>query len=116
MCDCQFCRYVKDPSGLDIIMETDNLLIFDDDRPHDKNQPMHRIAMTKKHLSTAERFSDEDAGIMGELFQAAYDICRRFGMEADGVWIRSLMAKERPFEMNHFHCHIEGSRPLPKLF
>lgn len=115
MSDCLFCKYAAGEANVCKIFENQTVLIFDDDRPHPVSAPMHLLAISKRHISTAAPFTQEDQRVIGEIFWAVNQLVNDLGLTADGVTVRGLVGKKRGFDQNHLHLHVEYGVPLQEI-
>lgn len=115
MPDCLFCQYTVEQCGIHKLLEDSNVLIFEDDRPHPADAPMHLIAIPKRHIQSSAPFSLEDQAVIGEIFESVNRLVKDLDLTEDGVTVRGLIGKKRGFHQNHLHFHVECNIPLQKI-
>jgi len=109
MTECVFCKIVRGEIPAKKVLETDEVLAFDDINPA---APVHVVVVPKKHIATLNDAGDSDARVLGALLLAAKGVADAKGLSQDGY--RSVIntmpgAGQVVF---HVHMHVVGGREL----
>jgi histidine triad (HIT) family protein len=107
--NCVFCRIVGGEIPAKKVLETDEVLAFDDINPV---APVHVVVVPKKHIATLNDASEDDARTLGALLLAAKRIAAEKGLARDGYrTVVNTMAGAGQVVM-HVHVHVFGGRAL----
>lgn len=112
MSDCIFCRIIAGEIPADVVYENDDVLVFKDLNPQ---APVHMLAIPKKHIPTINDVEDEDAVLMGRLFQAAKVVAKDAGVSEGGYRTAMNCGVDAGQVVFHVHMHILAGRPLRSL-
>lgn len=109
MTDCLFCKMIAGDITPDTVYEDDDVLAFRDINPQ---APTHVIVVPKRHISTINDLTGDDAALVGKLFLAAKKVAEQDGIAEDGY--RTVMncnagAGQSVF---HIHLHVLGGRGM----
>lgn len=109
MADCLFCKMVAGEITPDTVYENDDVLAFRDINPQ---APTHVLVVPKRHISTINDLTPDDAELVGKLYLAAQQVAAGDGIAEEGY--RTLMncnagAGQSVF---HIHLHVLGGRPM----
>ncbi len=109
MVDCLFCKMVAGDITPDTVFEDDDVLAFRDINPQ---APTHVLVVPKRHISTINDLSPDDAALVGKLYLAAQQVAAQDGIAEEGY--RTVMncnvgAGQSVF---HIHLHVLGGRPM----
>ena len=107
--DCIFCKIVSGDIKGDIVFENDSVLAFRDLNPQ---APNHILIIPKKHLSTLNDFSEDDALTFGLMGQAAKKIAQELGDEATDYRVVVNCGEEAGQTVFHTHMHFLSGRPF----
>ena len=77
MADCLFCSIAAGGIPSDVVLETDDVVAFNDINPA---APTHVLVIPKRHVASAAELGPEDAGLLSALFEAA----ARVGRDLEG--------------------------------
>ncbi len=109
MSDCLFCKMISGEITPDTVYEDDDVLAFRDLHPQ---APTHVLVIPKRHISTINDLTGDDAVLVGKLFLAAKQVAQQDGIEEVGY--RTVMncnagAGQSVF---HIHLHVLGGRAM----
>jgi histidine triad (HIT) family protein len=109
MADCLFCKMVAGEITPDTVYEDEDVLAFRDINPQ---APTHVLVVPKRHISTINDLTPDDAELVGKLYLAAQQVAAKDGVAEEGY--RTLMncnagAGQSVF---HIHLHVLGGRPM----
>lgn len=109
MSDCLFCKMVAGTIKPDVVYEDDAVLAFRDINPQ---APTHVLVVPKRHISTINDLTGEDAELVGRLYLGAKKVAEQEGIAAEGY--RTVMncnaaAGQTVF---HLHLHVLGGRNM----
>ena len=107
--DCIFCKIVRGEIPAKKVLETDEVLAFDDINPA---APVHVVVVPKKHIATLNDAADEDKRHLGALLLAAKRVAASKGLSRDGyrAVINTLPGAGQV--VFHVHMHVIGGRSL----
>jgi len=108
MNDCLFCKMVAGEIQPAVVYENDHVLAFRDIRPQ---APTHVLIIPKKHVSTLDDLTPEDAALAAELLFAARRVAELEGL-ADGYRTVINCRANAGQEVYHLHLHLLGGRRL----
>jgi histidine triad (HIT) family protein len=109
MPDCVFCRIVRGEIPAKKVVETDDVLAFDDVSPV---APVHVIVVPKKHIATLNDAADAEAVILGGLLLGAKSAAAKKGLSEKGYrTVINTMAGAGQ-AVFHVHVHVMGGRPF----
>lgn len=107
--DCVFCRIVRGEIPAKKVLETRDVLAFDDIQPA---APVHVIVVPKKHIATLNDAGEADALLLGALLLAAKDAAAAKGLSSAGYrTVINTMAGAGQVVL-HAHLHVIGGREL----
>ncbi len=101
MSDCLFCKIVAKQIPAKLVLETDDVLAFEDINPQ---APIHVLVIPKKHIATGNDLADEDAPLAGKLLVVAAKIAKARGFDERG-W-RAVLNVNRDARQAVFHLHL----------
>ncbi|MBR7059458.1 MAG: histidine triad nucleotide-binding protein [Neisseriaceae bacterium] len=104
MTDCLFCKIIAGEIPSQKVYEDENMLAFKDIRP---SAPVHILLIPKKHISSLQDLSNEDADLMGKLMLAVPKIATENGL-ANGFKTQINTGVGGGQEVFHLHIHIMG--------
>lgn len=106
MADCLFCSIVAGAIPADVVLETDDVLAFNDINPA---APTHVLVIPKRHIASAAEIESTDANLLAALFGAAAEI----GSAIDGGWrLVTNVGPDAGQSVFHLHFHVLGGRAL----
>jgi histidine triad (HIT) family protein len=91
----------------DVVYEDDDVLAFRDLSPQ---APVHNLVIPKRHISTLNDLSVEDAELMGKLFLTAQKIAVQEGIDQQGYRTVVNCNKDAGQTVFHIHMHVLGGR------
>jgi len=101
--DCVFCKIVRGEIPAQVVLETENVLVFKDINPQ---APVHLLAIPKQHVERLEELHD----LAGQLVSAASRAAADQGLENYRLVLN--MGKDAGQEVPHLHFHIIGGRKM----
>jgi len=109
MKDCLFCRFVAGEIPTETVFASDTVFAFNDIDPR---APQHVLIIPKKHIATLNDISEDDAGIIGEMFLAAKQIAAERKIDASGYRTVFNCNADGGQEVFHLHLHLLGGRKM----
>jgi histidine triad (HIT) family protein len=109
--DCLFCRIVAGGIPADLVLETDDAIVFRDIAPQ---APVHLLAVPRRHIPSIAAVTPDDWSTLGALVEAA----NRAGQDAlgdRGYRIATNVGEEAGQSVFHLHLHIMGGATLGSL-
>ena len=105
--DCIFCRIADKTIPSDIVYEDDEILAFKDVNPQ---SPLHLLFIPKKHISSVNEVSSEDAEVIGRIILKIRDMAKEAGVSESGYRIVMNCNEDAGQEVFHLHVHLLGGR------
>jgi len=109
MSTCLFCRLIARERPASIVYEDDLMVAIDDVNPQ---APMHVLVIPRRHISTLNDLTDDDAGLVGAMIQRAVLIARDRGYADRGYRTVFNCNREAGQSVFHIHLHVLGGRRL----
>lgn len=109
MDDCIFCRIVRGEIPAQRVLEDGDILAFEDVRPQ---APVHVLIVPRRHRSTPNDLTEEEAGLAGRMILVAARIARERGIAEDGYRLIVNCNRHGGQEVPHLHLHLLGGAPL----
>lgn len=107
--DCLFCKIVKGEVPSQKLLETDDLLAFQDIRP---TAPVHALLIPKKHIPSEHDISPEDVELIGRLHLAVHQLAEQLGVAKNGYRVVTNVGFHGQQTVPHLHYHLVGGRQL----
>lgn len=103
--DCIFCKIARKEITTNLILETDDYVVFNDLNPQ---APVHVLIIPKKHI---ESLSDVKApDISAKLIEGVQKVVKKLGIDDYRVVVNT--GAEAGQTVFHLHFHILGGRPM----
>lgn len=98
MDDCIFCQIIKGEKSADIVLETDEIVVFPDITPH---APVHLLIVPKKHIQDIREADNET-------WSQIKDVAVRLGQERELEGYRLVHNAGDAAIVPHLHVHFMG--------
>lgn len=109
MSDCLFCKFVSGEIYPQTVYEDDDVLAFRDINPQ---APCHVLIIPKKHISTLNDLTEEDAELVGKLYLAAAKVAKQEGIDEAGYRTVMNCNEQAGQTVFHIHLHLLGGRRM----
>ncbi len=109
MSDCIFCKIVDGTIPATKLYEDEFVLAFKDLYPA---APHHFLVIPKKHISTVNDLSDEDALVFGKLALTAAKLAKEHGFAQAGYRLVMNCNSDGGQTVYHIHMHVLAGRQL----
>ena len=109
MDDCLFCKMIAGEIEPDVVYEDDDVLAFRDINPQ---APIHILIIPKRHISTLNDLTPQDAGLMGKLYLAAGKIAEQEGVAEKGYRTLVNCNEDGGQVVFHIHMHLMAGRRM----
>ncbi|MCG7864789.1 MAG: histidine triad nucleotide-binding protein [gamma proteobacterium symbiont of Stewartia floridana] len=109
MSDCLFCKFVSGEISPQTVYEDDDVLAFRDINPQ---APCHVLIIPKKHISTLNDLTEEDAELVGKLYLAAAKVAKQEGIDEAGYRTVMNCNEQAGQTVFHIHLHLLGGRRM----
>lgn len=108
--NCIFCKIVKGEIPSKFLLETDDVVAFNDISPQ---APTHVLIIPKEHVKDISKFSasKEDRALLGTLFQQAAELALKLKLE-NGFRLVVNTGDEGGQTVHHLHLHLIGGRQM----
>lgn len=108
MSDCLFCKIASGEIPSTTVYEDDMIRVFKDLEPQ---APEHVLLIPKKHISSLDAATEEDAEILAHLLLKVKDIAAELGMDG-GYRLVNNCGEDGGQTVQHLHFHLLGKRKL----
>lgn len=107
--ECIFCRIVARTAPATIIYEDDEIIAFDDLYP---KAPQHKLIIPKKHIATANDFTEQEAGLLAKMMLTAQALAKSLEIAQSGYRLLINCNQDGRQVVYHLHLHLIGGRLL----
>src|SRR3972149_5022616 len=105
--DCLFCRIAAGEIQSDRVFEDEAVIVFRDINPR---APTHVLAITRRHIPSADDLTDADGDLLGALFSALQKVAADAGLR--GYRIVTNVGPESGQSVFPLHFPLLGGRPM----
>lgn len=98
---CIFCKIAAGELPADIYYEDEEVIAFRDIHPV---APTHLLIIPRRHIATANEFTEEDSALIGKLSVTAARIAHELRVDRNGY--RMVMNCNRDAGQTVFHVHL----------
>ena|SRR5215472_9547720 len=106
--NCLFCKIAAGDIPSSIVYQDEHVVAFRDINPV---APQHILFIPRRHLSSMEDLTSEDAQLLIRIFMAAKQIAHEFGLE-QGYRFLTNVGPDAGQSVAHLHFHLLGGRKL----
>ena len=103
--DCIFCKIANGDFNTEFILETEDIVAFNDINPQ---APTHILVIPKNHYDNLNEIDDAD--LLGKLLKAVQTVTQKIGLSEYRTIINT--GKEAGQTVFHIHIHIIGGTKL----
>lgn len=107
--DCLFCKIVQGEIPAEVVYEDDQLLAFQDIQPQ---APTHLLIIPRRHISTINDTSDQDASLLGNMLLKAKKLAQDTGLADAGYRLVFNINSGGGQTVYHIHLHLLGGRQM----
>ena len=107
--DCLFCKIANGTIPGEIVYQDDDVIAFRDISPH---APQHHLIIPRKHISTINDFTEEEAELFGKLGLAAKKLAKQLGVDESGYRVVMNCNEDGGQTVFHVHMHFLAGRSL----
>lgn len=110
MAETIFSKIIRKEIPAKIVFESDTVLAFHDIHP---KAPVHILIIPKIEIPSAREINGrEHAQLLGDLFDAANQIAKDFGVEENGFRLIFNCGPDGGQEVYHLHMHLLAGKKL----
>lgn len=109
MSESIFTKIINREIPAEIVYEDDLVIAFNDISP---KAPVHILVVPKKHISTINDATEEDAELLGKVILTAAKIAKNLGIAERGYRIVVNCNVEGGQSVYHIHFHLLGGKQL----
>ncbi|MFD3157587.1 histidine triad nucleotide-binding protein [Haloimpatiens sp. FM7330] len=109
MNDCIFCKIIKGEIPSNKVYEDDKILVFKDIEPQ---APVHILIIPKKHITSLNELSKDDAQIIAHVFMKVQELARELGVSENGYRVVTNCGVDGGQTVEHVHFHMLAGRNL----
>ena len=107
--DCIFCKIASGEMGTSFVVETENVVAFDDIAPQ---APCHVLVIPRKHVQSVQHLEKDQGELWTEMLEVAQIAAKKKGVETSGYRVVSNSGPDANQEVLHLHIHVLGGRRL----
>ncbi|MFT2097788.1 histidine triad nucleotide-binding protein [Marinomonas sp. 2405UD66-6] len=107
--DCLFCKIVNGEIPATVLYEDDDVIAFEDIMPQ---APTHFLVIPKRHISTLNDLTDDDAAVVGKLQITAAKVAKQKGISEEGYRVAMNCNEMGGQTVYHIHMHVLGGRQM----
>ncbi len=107
--DCLFCKLVNGDIPATILYQDDDVIAFEDIAPQ---APTHFLVIPKKHITTLNDITLEDAPVIGKLPLVAAQVAKEKSIAEDGYRVVMNCNEMGGQTVYHIHMHVLGGRNM----
>lgn len=107
--NCIFCRIAAREIPADIVWENDEVMAF---RDIDPVTPTHVLVIPKRHIQSTMDLTEEDEGLLLDIFRATTEVARLEGVESSGIRILTNIGSDAGQDVLHMHFHVLGGERM----
>jgi len=105
---CIFCKIIDGSIPSNKVYEDDQILAFYDVNPQ---APVHVLVIPKKHISSVNELTDDNACIVSSIFAKIPEIAKKCSLE-NGYRVITNCGADACQSVQHLHFHILGGKQL----
>jgi len=109
MSECLFCKIVKGDINLSKVMETENVLAFNDINPQ---APVHVLVIPKVHISSITKVQKEHSALISDMMQVINEVAKKTGIVESGFRVVVNHGENAGQAVPHLHFHVLGGRKM----
>lgn len=109
MSNCIFCKIIDGDIPSQKVYEDDDVFAFKD---LNAQAPLHVLIIPKKHISSINALTADDAETVGKLYLAAKKIATDAGYADDGYRVVMNCGEAAGQTVFHIHLHLLAGRSL----
>ena len=105
--NCIFCQIANGNMSAKVVHEDQDIIAFRDINPQ---APTHILVIPKKHISTINDISSDDAELIGKITLTAKEIAKKEGFSERGYRLVFNCNRDGGQQVYHIHLHLLGGR------
>ncbi len=105
---CLFCSIAEGEIPSTKVYEDETVLAFRDVAPQ---APVHILVIPKVHISSVDRITQENSGLIAHIFEVIPQIARKEGLK-NGYRVVSNSGPDAGQSVPHLHFHILAGKTL----
>lgn len=110
--DCIFCKIASGSLGTAFVVESENVVAFDDIAPV---TPAHVLVVPKRHIESLRDLQAFDNGLWAEILDVVQQAAAAKGITESGFRVVTNAGPDSGQEVAHLHLHVMGGRKLGPL-
>lgn len=103
MDECIFCKITKGEIGADVVLETENVVAFNDIRP---SAEIHILIVPKRHIKDFEEIKPQDSKLISEMIEVAQKVIEMKNPKN----YRVIINGRGYLEVDHLHWHLQAGK------
>lgn len=110
--DCIFCKIAAGELGTTFVVETDNVVSFDDITPR---APTHVQVIPRRHVESVRELTGDDGALWAEMLEVANQVAVERGIDKTGYRLVTNAGADAGQEVFHLHIHVLGGGKLGRI-
>lgn len=102
--NCSFCQIINGEKPANFAYRNENVVAFHDIRPE---APVHILIVPRKHIRSINDLTEEDRGVVAEMFYVARDLAKEKGTDK-GYKLLFNVERGGGQLIWHVHLHLIG--------
>ena len=107
--DCIFCKIAGGELGTTFVVDSENVVAFDDISPAAK---VHVQVIPKRHIESVRDLKGDDTALWAEMLDVANQVAVAKGIGKSGFRLVTNAGKDSGQEVFHLHLHVIGGERL----
>ena len=107
--NCLFCKMVSGEIKPSLVYDDADVMAFNDINPQ---APLHALVIPKRHITTLNDTTADDASLLGKLITTATRIAREAGVADGGYRVVMNCNADAGQSVFHIHLHVLGGRHM----
>lgn len=108
MSDCLFCAIAEGQIPADVVLQTDDVVVFRDVNPQ---APSHVLAIPKGHFADVGDLVTRDPELAARVLATAVEAAKELGLD-DGYRVVFNTGRDGGQTVPHVHAHVLGGRQM----
>jgi histidine triad (HIT) family protein len=110
--DCIFCKIAAGDFGTAFVVETANVVAFDDISPQAR---VHVQVIPRLHIGSVRDLAADESTIWAEMLEVANQVAVLKGIDETGFRLVANTGKDSGQEVFHLHLHVIGGEKLGRI-
>lgn len=110
--DCIFCKIATGELETAFVVETENVVAFNDITPR---AATHVQVIPKQHVKSVRELTRDNGTLWSEMLQVANEVAAKLGIDETGYRLVTNTGPDAGQEVFHLHLHVLGGEKLGRI-